>query len=269
MDRDPVVAGRFYPDHVETLHAMIDGYLSDSISAEEGLTRLCMVPHAGYVFSGAVCGKTLASANLAPTVLLLGPNHTGRGASLSLWDSGLWHMPGGAARIDEELVACLADPGAGLVPDTQAHMQEHSLEVVIPFLQRLNPDVSIVPVCVSEPSLSVLEQSGRAIGRSIAKCGRPVSIVVSSDMSHYISHEQAKQADSLAIEAVLNLDPAGLFSVVRENRISMCGVLPMTLGLFAALEMGATSARLVDYATSGEVSGDFEQVVGYAGLLVS
>jgi hypothetical protein len=231
-------------------------------------TLLAMVPHAGYVFSGGVCGKTLGTANLAPTVLLLGPNHTGRGQRFALWPDGAWNIPGGSLPIDAGLAEALLDADPDVKADTSAHMGEHSLEVVLPFLHRLNPETSIVPVCISSPALETLERVGKAMGRALKDFGSPVSIVVSSDMSHYISSEDARKMDGMALDPIMTLNPAALYETVRSRHISMCGVLPMTTGLYAAMELGATRADLVAYATSGEASGDFEQVVGYAGVLV-
>lgn len=269
MDRHPVVAGQFYPADPAALWGMVDHYHNAAEEPAESPTILAMVPHAGYVFSGPVCGKTLASARLHPTVLLLGPNHTGQGAPMSLWPDGKWVFPDGAMPVDRELAETLLRADSNLKSDWEAHVREHSLEVIVPFLYRLDPATTVVPIAVAEPSLDMIEEVGRTIGRTLRNFGRPVSIVVSSDMSHYISHEQAKARDFMALDAALELDPAKLFTVVRENRISMCGVLPMTLGLFAALEMGARQGKLSAYATSGEASGDYEQVVGYAGMLVS
>ena len=269
MDRQPVVAGRFYDGIADNLNASVDGYLGLGEGKLAEPTLLAMVPHAGYVYSGAVCGRTLAEANLADTVLLLGPNHTGRGAQMALWSEGNWLMPGGPVPVDEELAAELLAADSRITPDVEAHLAEHSIEVVLPFLQRLNPATRIAPISVSLSSLDVLRQVGEHIGQALKVLGRPVSMVVSSDMSHYISHEDAKKRDAMAIEEAVKLDPAALYGTVRANNITMCGVLPMTVGLFAALELGATKGELVTYATSGEVSGDYDQVVGYAGVLVS
>ena len=268
MDRQPVVAGRFYDAQPDKLNAMVDGFLGLGEKRAEH-TLLAMVPHAGYVFSGAVCGKTLGMADLAPTILLLGPNHTGQGGRFALWNKGAWNIPGASLPIDTELAEVLLAADATLMADTVAHMGEHSLEVILPFLHRLNPATTIVPISISSPSLESLEQVGKAMGWALKEFDRPVSIVVSSDMSHYISHDNAKKMDSMALEAAVSLDPAVLYSTVRGRNISMCGVLPMTTGLYAALELGASKAELVAYATSGDVSGDFDQVVGYAGVLVS
>ena len=269
MDRQPVVAGRFYEGQADQLHALVDGLLGLAEGKRPEPTLLAMVPHAGYVYSGAVCGRTLGAANLAPTVLLLGPNHTGRGERFALWPDGAWKIPGGALSVDAPLAEALLAADPLIKADTAAHMGEHSIEVVLPFLRRLNPATTIVPLCISSPTLESLERVGMAIGKALAAFGSPVSIVVSSDMSHYISREDARRMDGMALDPIMTLMPATLFDTVRSRHISMCGVLPMTTGLYAALELGASHAELVSYATSGEVSGDFEQVVGYAGVLVS
>jgi len=269
MKRQPVVAGSFYDANPEKLNRMVDGFLALASGKREEKTRLAMVPHAGYVFSGAVCGKTLGLAHLESTILMLGPNHTGVGERFALWTEGVWDIPGGSLTVDEELAQAIAVADPSIIPDTAAHVREHSLEVILPFLRQINAGTTIVPISVSSRSFDELESVGMAIGRVLKEFGRPVSIVVSSDMSHYISHEEAKKRDLMALEAAVSLDPAGLFNTVLANDISMCGVLPMTVGLYAALEMGATKGELVAYATSGEVSGDFDQVVGYAGVLVS
>jgi hypothetical protein len=268
MDRHPIVAGRFYEAQPERLHAMVDKFLGQAGARQADPTLLAMVPHAGYVFSGAVCGKTLGAANLAPTVLLLGPNHTGRGERFALWPDGTWIIPGGALPVDTGLADALLDADPAIKRDISAHTGEHSIEVILPFLHRLNPETNIVPICISAPTLESLERVGEAIGRALADFGAPVSIVVSSDMSHYISSEDARKMDGMALEPMMTLEPAALYDTVRSRHISMCGVLPMTTGLYAAKILGATHAELVAYATSGEVSGDFEQVVGYAGVLV-
>jgi AmmeMemoRadiSam system protein B len=267
MDRQPVVAGRFYDADPARLASEVDGYLA-AATPGAGRTLLAMVPHAGYVYSGAVCGRTLARAALAPTVLLLGPNHTGLGRPFALWPDGVWRVPGASLPVDTELASALLAADPRIEPDTAAHLREHSIEVILPFLHRLDPSVTIVPLAIASRVFEDVEGVGRAIGRALAAFSRPVSVVVSSDMSHYVSHDDARRLDSLALDAAVALDPRGLFDAVRAHSISMCGVLPMTAGLYAALEMGATRGQLAAYATSGEVSGDYDQVVGYAGVLV-
>lgn len=267
--RHPVVAGQFYPGRAPELLHQVEACLAQAGPAETAPTLLAMVPHAGYIYSGAVVGRTLGAARLADRLLLFGPNHTGRGRRLAVWPDGDWRIPGRTVAVDRELAAALTAAEPRLTPDAEAHLREHSLEVVLPFLSVTNPDCRVVPVAVSESDPRVLAEVATAMAGVIAGLGAPVSIVVSSDMSHYVSHDTARRLDGLALSRVLDLDPEGLYATVRERGITMCGVLPMVLGLHLAKALGAGEARLVAYATSGEVTGDTSQVVGYAGVLVS
>lgn len=266
--RHPVVAGQFYPGQEPALARQVAALLGDAGPRETAPTVLAMVPHAGYVYSGAVAGRTLGQANLADRIVLLGPNHTGRGRRLAVWPDGAWAIPGRLVPVDEELTEGLLAADSRLTADMEAHLGEHSLEVVLPFLAATNPSCRVVPVAVSEPDPRVLAEVAEAMAGVLVGREGPISIVVSSDMSHYIPHESAKKRDSQALERILALDPQGLFEVVRSQGITMCGVLPMVLGLTLAKALGATQAVLAAYATSGEVSGDYHQVVGYAGVLV-
>ncbi len=272
MDRQPIVAGQFYPGTPKALQAQVKGFLAraEGVTApDQGRTLLAMAPHAGYVFSGQVAGITLGQAALAPTVLLLGPNHTGLGAPFALWDSGAWQLPGRSVPVHEPLAQALLQAEPLLEADTMAHEREHSLEVLLPFLVQLRPELFIVPMAVAEQSLPLLLRAARSIAAVLAAWPEPVSLVVSSDMSHYVPHELAKERDRQALERIEALDPEGLYAVVRERGITMCGILPMTLGLAVCRELGATSARVAAYATSGDASGDYSRVVGYAGALVT
>jgi AmmeMemoRadiSam system protein B len=264
------VAGQFYPAG-PTLAKDVAALLAQTPSGgkHDRPTLMAMVPHAGYVYSGSVAAKTLAQANLADTVLLLGPNHTGRGRRLAVWPDGTWELPGGGLAVDEELAGALLASDTRLAADYAAHAGEHSLEVVLPFLWVKNPATRIVPVVVAEFNPTVLSDVAVSMASVLKNWPKPVSIVVSSDMSHYVSHDAARGLDALALAEIKALRPMGLFSVVRDRGITMCGVLPMTLALFLAREMGAETAEVTAYATSGEVSGDMQHVVGYAGVLIS
>lgn len=267
MNRQPIVAGQFYPAGPalkKEVRAFLD--LAGETSGKPAL--VAMAPHAGYVYSGAVAGKTLGRAELAETVVLLGPSHTGRGRRLAVWPDGAWHLPGGALAVETDLARAMLDADTRLAADYEAHLGEHSLEVLTPFLWVKNPAARIVPMVVSEYNPTVLSDVAVSLAGVIRAWPSPVSVVVSSDMSHYVSHEKARELDSLALDQITALSPMGLFSVVRDKGITMCGVLPMTLALFLAVELGATRAEVVDYATSGEVSGDYRHVVGYAGVIV-
>ncbi len=263
-DRDPAVAGRFYTGDRAALARQVDAFLSgggDRIPAKG-----VVAPHAGYVFSGAIAGAVYARVEIPRHVVVLGPNHTGMGEPAALWPGGAWLLPTGRVPIDEGLTAALA--ASPLVEeDAEAHLLEHSLEVQVPFLARSRPDVAIAALCLGHLRWAECEALGKLIGKAAAATG--ALLVASSDMSHYISAENARERDGLAIERMLALDPAGLFDVVRREGITMCGVIPATVMLVAALEMGATRAELVRYGNSGEVNGDMRQVVGYAGLVVA
>lgn len=268
-DRMPVVAGQFYPGVPEILVQELRACLAHAEEHAAAPTLLAMAPHAGWIYSGAVAGATLGRANLAPTVLLLGPNHTGMGKPLAVWPKGRWLFPGGWLNVDEELASLLLEREPLLQDDRAAHLREHSLEVLVPFLAAVNPEMTIVPLAVSQPDAQTLLAVGKTVGRLLRAFERPVSLVVSSDMSHFLSHDEAQEQDGRALDPLLALNPALFHQTVLQGGISMCGVLPMTLALAAAIELGAQQAEITGYATSGEVNGDFSRVVGYAGILAS
>jgi len=268
MNRKPAVAGQFYPGNALDLARETQKYTSKKTPHSSQPTILAMVPHAGYVYSGAIAGGTIARANLAETVVLLGPNHTGIGDLVALWPDGTWLFPGGALEVDEPLAAAILAAIPGITSDYTAHLGEHSLEVQLPLPHAKSPKTRIVPICIADPHPGSLLAMGSALASVIARAQKPVSIVVSSDMSHFISAQQAKKQDRLAIDQILALSPQGLFQTVRDHAISMCGIFPMTVGLQAACTLGATKASEICYATSGDVSQDYDNVVGYAGIIV-
>lgn len=268
-DRSPVVAGQFYTNDPEALRQEVAGYLAQAQTKNQSPTILAMAPHAGYYYSGQIAGVTLGQANLAKTVLMMGPNHTGLGKPFALWPDGRWRFPGGALKVDEELATLLCEKEPLITPDQLAHQREHSLEVMLPFLAQIDPETTIVPISVSHPSLDTLIGVGKAIGRALRGFERPVSMLVSSDMSHFVHHDIARQQDAQALDPALHLDAVAFYETVRGAGISMCGVLPMTVGITAALELGASETEITGYATSGQINGEFNRVVGYAGMLVS
>jgi MEMO1 family protein len=266
MNREPAVSGRFYTGDPAALAAEVDRLLARSPGTSRGRAVGVVVPHAGYVYSGAVAGAVYARTAIPDRVLLLGPNHTGLGDPCALWASGAWRTPLGLVPIAPGLsAALLAEPG--ISPDPVAHLREHSLEVQLPFLQRARPGVEIAALCLSHLGYPACEALGVAIAGAVRAAG--ALLVASSDMSHFLSAGEARARDGRAIERILALDPEGLHRVVHAEEISMCGVVPTTVMLVAARALGATRAELVRYAHSGEVSGDDRRVVGYAGLLVA
>jgi len=264
MDREPAVAGRFYADDPRALARELDGFLATP--AERVPAKGVVVPHAGYVYSGAIAGAVYGHVAVPKHVIVLGPNHTGLGRRAALWPAGGgWRTPLGTVPVAAELTDVLA-AGAGIELDAAAHAHEHSLEVQLPFLQRARTDVEIAALCLGPLDVDECEEVGRTVAAAARAAG--ALVVASSDMSHYVSAAEAREKDGIAIERILALDPEGLHRTVRRERISMCGVIPATVMLFAARQLGATGAELVRYGSSGDVNGDTRHVVGYAGLVV-
>jgi len=266
MIRHPVVAGQFYPDNPVMLNHYLGKYISKGVSTEVALGAV--VPHAGYVFSGGVAGTVYARLNIPDTLIILGPNHTGIGAAFALMDKGIWETPLGEVPINETLAQLILSEADLLSPDYAAHQYEHSIEVQLPFLQYLKKDFSFVPITLTHTWYDTCKLLGEAIARAIKKFNKSVLIIASSDMTHYEPHERAKAKDNMAIERILALDPKGLYKTVQTYKITMCGVIPTTIMLQAANLLDAKEANLVAYATSGDVSGDYRSVVGYAGIIV-
>ncbi len=266
MIREPVVAGQFYPAVPKRLRAELE----QMIPCEQGkVTVLGIVaPHAGYVYSGAVAGAVYGKVKIPETILLLGPNHHGCGAKAALYPPGQWETPLGGIHINEKLTSLICDFSALVLRDEEAHRFEHSLEVQVPFLQYLRPTATLVPLCLSLLEYEGCKALGKALAAAIRAYGSEVLMVASSDMTHYEPDAAARRKDTMALTELLALDPEGLYSVVRRNSITMCGVIPVTVMLFAARELGATQSTLVRYATSGDASGDLRQVVGYAAVMV-
>ena len=268
--RQPAVAGRFYPGDPEDLRAEAISYLTQSETTLQKKKAVgCVAPHAGYVYSGHVAGAVFAAVDIPETVLLLCPNHTGMGRPLSVMSEARWQTPLGMVPIAKELAASLKQRFPSLEEDSAAHRAEHAIEVELPFLQLIQPRLKIVPIALGTRQFEVLESLGVAVADAIAAESAPVLIVASSDMNHYESDQVTRVKDHRAIERILSLDARGLFDVVTQQDISMCGLGPAITMLTAARRLGARSAELVKYATSGDVSGDRKMVVGYAGVVVS
>lgn len=266
VTRAPVVAGQFYTANAQKLRREVEAYLQHG-TKRNARTLLAMAPHAGYMYSGKTAGCTFGSSNLADTIYLLGPNHTGRGAPISVWNGGSWETPLGAVAIDTKARDQLLTSNSFFEPDALAHLGEHSLEVLLPFIQVTTPQARIVPVAIATSNQETLAFTGAVLASALQQ--NPNScIVVSSDMSHYISADAAKKLDTLALSYIQSIDAQGLLSTVVRNNITMCGVLPMTVGLIACEALGATQAEVVEYTNSGAVTGDSSQVVGYAGAII-
>ena len=282
--RKPVVAGQFYPAEPAELKALIAKLAkgsskkikaigtSTSLSVNGELSRTigCVLPHAGYIYSGYVAAQTLAAVNIPETILLIGPNHTGMGTAFSIMSEGVWQTPLGEVEINAPLAQEILKRSKFCQEDFLAHTGEHSLEVELPLLQYFRSDFKIVPIIVSSNDIEQLKSVGNSITEAISglKIKDSTLIIASSDMTHYEPLAQAQMKDQAAIEAILALDEDKLIAQVRDLDISMCGCMPVIVMLRAAKLLGAKSAELIKYQTSAEASADKSSVVGYAGIVV-
>jgi AmmeMemoRadiSam system protein B len=269
--RRAVVAGRFYPARAEELAREVDEYLSPKPSTEETVSQAigCIVPHAGYMYSGHVAGAVFRRLPARSSYVILCPNHTGRGAPLAMMSNGRWQTPLGEVPVESTLAQDLQHSCALLTDDVIAHAAEHSLEVQLPFLQRTAGKFSFVPISIGVGGYAALEALGHGLAKAIQKASRPALIVASSDMNHYEPDAQTRLKDHKAIDQILALRPSDLYEVIRREEISMCGYGPAIAMLVAATDLGARHTELVKYATSADTSGDYSAVVGYAGIIVS
>jgi len=279
--RTPAVAGRFYPGRAEELLREIRDYTSPVKTGRIAAIG-CVAPHAGYIYSGGVAGAVYSRLEIPERCVILCPNHTGKGRALAVMANTTWQTPLGEVAADAEMGARLLRRFPALQEDSAAHRAEHAIEVQLPFLQAQQPELNLVPIVIGTSDFDVLRGLGEALADVIAgrqeddpeKDGQEedraekVLIVASSDMNHYESDAVTRVKDHKAIERVLAMDARGLWEVVMNEDISMCGFGPTIVMLTAAKLLGATAATLVKYATSGEVSGDYESVVGYAGIIV-
>lgn len=269
--RLPAVAGRFYPARPEVLSRDLDNYLAGEKPGTEKIENAfgCVVPHAGYMYSGVVAGAVYNKLPARSSYIILCPNHFGRGAPLAIMSSGSWRTPLGEVPVDADLAGRIKSVSHLLMEDAAAHEEEHSLEVQLPFLQRQVKQFSFVPIAIGVSGYAPLEALGRAIAKVIADLPSRPLVVASSDMNHYEPDSITRQKDRKAIERMLELDPQGLYEVLRKEDISMCGYGPAIAMLTAARELGVQHAELVKYATSADAGGDRSAVVGYAGIIVS
>jgi len=275
--RSPAVAGRFYPGRAEELLRVVRKYSSSSVGTSRIAAIGCVAPHAGYIYSGGVAGAVYSRLEIPKRCVILCPNHTGKGRALAVMTNTTWQTPLGEVAADADLGARLLGRYPALEEDSAAHRGEHAIEVQLPFLQALQPELKILPIVIGTSDFGVLRGLGEALADVIAALqedeleeGREekVLIIASSDMNHYESDAVTRVKDSKAIEQILKLDPRGLFDVVVNEDISMCGYGPAVAMLTAARRLGAESAELIKYATSADVSGDRDAVVGYAGVIV-
>ncbi len=266
MLRMPAVSGRFYPSNPAELTALIRQFTK--VEKEEALlkAKACLVPHAGYVYSGHVSGAVYGRISIPKKILVLGVRHYPHGENAAILSNGAWRTPLGDAPIDESLAEALREACPLLREDRVAHSSEHSLEVQIPFLQVLQPGFTFVPIALGTLRFEDLVTVGEAIGHVIAAAGEEILLLTTSDLNHYENDATTRVKDHKAIDRILSMDARGLHDTCRNDAISMCGLGPAVAMMTALQRAGTVRPELVRYATSADVSGDFSAVVGYAGI---
>ncbi|MEM2319347.1 MAG: AmmeMemoRadiSam system protein B [Candidatus Bathyarchaeia archaeon] len=275
--RLPSQAGAFYAGTAESLRRQIEECFLHRLGpgnipkvVEAGPRRIVglICPHAGYMYSGPVAAHSYYSLALdgkPDTVVLLGPNHTGYGSGLAIMSEGLWRTPLGDVEIDRETANKIVEESRLIDIDETAHRYEHSIEVQLPFLQYLyGLRFKIVPICFLMQDFHSAEEVGQAVARAVA--GKNALIVASSDMTHYEPHRSAEKKDRLALQAVEAMDGAKFYSIIESHGVTACGYGPIAALITAAKILGAKEAKLLCYKTSGDVSGDYSSVVGYAAV---
>ena len=267
MIRRAMVAGSFYGGTRERLRAQATDLIMGGVPQVRAVGAV--VPHAGYIYSGKVAGAVYSRLAFPEVFVILGPNHTGLGAGVAIMTYGAWETPLGQVPIDTDLARDIQRNSQIIEEDHLGHQREHSIEVQLPLLQAFGLPFSFVPICLFSSEYAACQDVGLAIAEGVAGSDRATLVVASTDMSHYIDQAQAKIKDQQAIDAILALDAERLHRVVRREGISMCGFHPTAAMLIAARELGATSAGLVSYATSADVTKDYSSVVAYAGLIVT
>jgi AmmeMemoRadiSam system protein B len=266
--RLPAVAGRFYPDNPEELTAEVREYAKPRTNHNQRPMQACLVPHAGYRYSGHVAGAVFSQIALPKKFVILGVRHRPPGEPIAINSEGAWRTPLGDALIDEALASALKHECPILREDRVAHSAEHSLEVQLPFLQVLSPGFTFAPIAIGTAHFDDLVAVGEALAR-VLSANPEVLLLTTSDLNHYEDDATTRRKDHKAIDQILAMNPRGLYDVCRNEAISMCGLGSTVAMLTALRDLPATRPELVRYATSADASGDTSHVVGYAGFIFS
>ena len=261
MRRFPAVAGLFYPSSPDELAEMIDSFLSSVPEYPKRDYVAAVVPHAGYIYSGPIAAHVYkAISSLSPEhIVIAGPNHTGYGAAVSVWPEGVWETPLGDVPVDAEAVDYILDRSSFAVADTEAHHYEHSVEVQLPFLQRIYESFSFVPITMMYQAPDAATDLARSLPPGTL-------FLASSDFSHYVPADVGKEKDLKAIQHILDLDVEGFYDYVISNDVSACGIGPIMTAMEYARRLGA-KAELLAFGNSGDVTGDYDNVVDYAAIV--
>jgi AmmeMemoRadiSam system protein B len=275
--RQPAVAGSWYAGTSAGLRTQIERCFTHELGpgklpkvVQEGPRNLVglVCPHAGYMYSGHVAAHAyyeLAKNGKPEIIVIFSPNHTGRGSALSIMNEGVWRTPMGDAEIDSNTANRILSESRIIDVDDRAHAYEHSIELQLPFLQYLYGSAfKLVPICFLMQDL----KSSREVGQATAKAlsGKNALVIASTDMTHYEPQERAEKKDKMAIDAAIKMDEEKYYSTVESHAISTCGYGPTIAAITAAKALGAKKSQLLCYKTSGDITGDFSAVVGYASI---
>jgi len=266
MLRLPAVSGTFYPAEPQALTALIRDCVPADRKIQKSRVHACLVPHAGYVYSGPVAGAVYARIAFPKRIIVLGVRHFPYGEDVAILSQGVWRTPLGDAAIDSALAAKMSRLCPWLREDELAHESEHSLEVQLPFLQVLNCGFTFVPIALGTVDFAALSSIGNSLGRLLAE-ETDVLLLTTTDLNHYEDQATTIRKDNLAIERIRAFDAKGLHEICHQENISMCGLGPTVAMLAALRHLGANRAELVEHRTSASYSGDTRKVVGYAGFL--
>ncbi len=277
--RSPAVAGFFYPAKRDKLleslkwcfkHNLGPGMLPEEVSSENKYKiKSAVVPHAGYIYSGPCAAHTylaIKEDRIPDTVILIGPNHRGLGAPVAVYPRGIWKTPIGDVNVDEEIATKLIGYEV-FSSDITAHLEEHSLEVQLPFmLFTFQKEFKIVPITMMDQRLRTAREIAGIIADIMDESSKDIIVIASSDMSHYVPHEEAYDRDWMALEKAERLDVEGFYEVIETENVSACGVGPIAIAMLVAKFFNKRGAVL-QYYTSGDITGDKGLVVGYASII--
>jgi AmmeMemoRadiSam system radical SAM enzyme/AmmeMemoRadiSam system protein B/AmmeMemoRadiSam system protein A len=280
--RMPAVAGTFYPADPAQLQSMVGDMIraakekSPSQSPPNTTCSAAMVPHAGLIYSGQLAADVLSQLVFPETIIIIGPKHTRDGVDWAVAPHEEWQIPGHTFSGDRQMSESLAQAIDDLQLDEAAHRREHAIEVELPLLAQLAPQSKIVGIAIGSGDWPQCRRAAQQLAEFIKGCAQPPMLLISSDMNHFLDEAETRRRDELALTAIDQFDPQQLLETVRQNQISMCGVLPAvivmeTWRILASESEGKTgcktAVRRVGYTTSALVSGDFDRVVGYAGVI--
>lgn len=263
--RRTAAAGKFYPSDPIELTNMLANLVGKHKRVH---APAIVVPHAGYIYSGAIAGEAYGRIVVPKNVILLCPNHSGKGKKISVWSEGEWECPLGNVPIQTELARYFLEAIGETEGDDKAHIYEHANEVHVPFLKFANDNVSIVPITLGGLSLENCGLVGKAIAATVALAPKDTLVVASTDMSHYLSSDQCEKKDKIALKAIESLSAQSLYQSVTQHEISMCGFIPTTCVLAAGPWIGVNRSELLRYGTSGDVTRDYSNVVAYASVIL-